>query len=90
LEAIHRLVQKRLIAPAAAIALATGNVARILPELAGDRGLIATGKRADIVISEAHNHGRVRHVLVAGRIVVFNGSLVGRSADRFLMSLPLA
>lgn len=90
LEAIHRLVQRKLIAPAAAVALATGNVARILPELAGDRGLIAGGKRADIVISEAHNHGRVRHVLVAGRIVVFNGSLVGRSADRFRMSFPIA
>ncbi|MBB3313384.1 imidazolonepropionase-like amidohydrolase [Rhizobium sp. BK196] len=75
LEAVHRLVRKRLCLPAAAIAKATGNVARIFPELAGDRGLIARGKRADILICHSHNLARVRDVLCAGRIVVSNGEL---------------
>jgi alpha-D-ribose 1-methylphosphonate 5-triphosphate diphosphatase PhnM len=75
LAAMHRMVQQKHASPAAAVAMATGNVARNFPELAGDRGLITKGKRADLVISEAHNLGRVRHVLVAGRIVVFNGVL---------------
>ncbi|MBB3594811.1 imidazolonepropionase-like amidohydrolase [Rhizobium sp. BK529] len=76
LEAVHRLVRKRLCLPAEAIAKATGNVARIFPELAGDRGLITRGKRADIVICHSHNLARVRHVLCAGRIVVSDGKLL--------------
>lgn len=76
LEAIHRMICRKLLTPAAAIAKATGNVARIFPELAGDRGLIASGKRADIVISQSHNLARVRHVICRGRVVVKNGSIV--------------
>lgn len=76
LEAAHRLIQRGLLSPASAIAKAAGNVARIFPELAGDRGLIASGKRADIVVSQSHNLAHVRHVLCAGRIAVFNGALV--------------
>jgi imidazolonepropionase-like amidohydrolase len=85
LEAIHRMICRKLLTPAAAIAKATGNVARIFPELAGDRGLIASGKRADIVISQSHNLGRVRHVICRGRIVVKNGNIVvapGPETDR--------
>lgn len=89
LQAIHRVVQKKFMSPAAAIALATGNVARIFPELAGDRGSIAKGKRGDVIISETNNLGRVRHVLVAGRMVVFNGSLVCQPTAAGHRSLPI-
>ena len=59
-----------------AVALATGNVARAIPELAGDRGFIERGKRADIVICDAHNLARVRHVIANGRLVVENARIL--------------
>ncbi len=77
LSAIQRIVHKGQLPLPAAIALATGNVARSIPEVAGDRGILAKGKRADIVVCESHNLARVRHVLIAGRVVVRNGMLLG-------------
>jgi adenine deaminase len=55
------------------VALATGNVARVFPEIFGDRGLIAPGKRADIVITDLHNVSKVRHVFIAGKAHVLDG-----------------
>lgn len=75
LVAIQRIIRKRQMSPAAAIALATGNVARTFPQMAGDRGLIEKGKRADLVIVDRVNFGRVRHVMINGRIVVRDGSM---------------
>ncbi|MBP1861612.1 amidohydrolase family protein [Rhizobium herbae] len=76
LEAIHRIGRKKQLAAPAAIALATGNVARIFPQLAGDRGLIEKGKRADIVVADSANLSRVRDVFIAGRPVVLNGRIL--------------
>ena len=76
LEAIHRIIRKKQMSAPAAIALATGNVSRTFPQLAGDRGLIEKGKRADIVVADNANLGRVRDVLIAGRIIVRNGRIV--------------
>lgn len=76
LSAIHRIIRKGQLSPAAAVALATGNVAKAFPQLACDRGIIARGKRADIVVCDAHNLSRVRHVIIKGRIVVFNGAIL--------------
>lgn len=76
LAAIQRIVTRHQMSAAAAVALATGNVARTFPALAGDRGLIAKGKRADLAICESHNLARVRHVLINGRVVVLNGAIV--------------
>lgn len=64
--------------PAAAVALATGNVARTFPQLAGDRGLIEKGRRADLVIVDHVNLGRVRHVIIHGKLVVWNGAIGGK------------
>ncbi|MGR8965606.1 amidohydrolase family protein (plasmid) [Rhizobium leguminosarum] len=75
LSAIQRMVRKSQLSLPAAIALATGNVSRIFPELAGDRGLLERGKRADVVIVESHNLGRVRHVVANGQLAVFNGAM---------------
>ncbi|MCJ8521142.1 hypothetical protein ABID21_004218 [Pseudorhizobium tarimense] len=72
-EALHRIIRKRQMDPAAAIALATGNVARTFPQLAGDRGFIENGKRADLVIADHANCARIRHVLIKGKLVVSDG-----------------
>lgn len=76
LEAIHRIIRKKQRNAPAAVALATGNVARIFPQLAGDRGLVEKGKRADLVIADSVNLSRVRDVFVAGNPVVRNGRIV--------------
>lgn len=75
LSAIQRMVRKGQLSLPAAIALATGNVSKIFPELAGDRGLLERGKRADVVIVGDHNLGRVRHVVANGKLAVFNGTM---------------
>lgn len=77
LKAIHRVIRKKQLSAPAAVALATGNIAKIFPQLAGDRGLIEKGKRADLVIADSVNLARVKHVLIEGRVVVRNGALVG-------------
>lgn len=76
LEALQRMVRRKQISPAAAVALATGNVARVFPQMAGDRGLIEKGKRADLIVVDQANLSRVRHVVIAGRIVVRNGQVI--------------
>lgn len=76
LEAIHRIIRMKQLSTPAAVTLATGNVARIFPQLAGDRGLVAAGKRADLVVADSVNLSRVRDVIVAGRWVVRNGRIV--------------
>jgi imidazolonepropionase-like amidohydrolase len=69
-------VRARALSPAAAIGLATGNVARHLPELADGRGLLARGKTADLVCTDPADLGCVRTVLVGGRVVVRDGQVV--------------
>ena len=76
LSAIQRIIAKKEMLAPRAVALATGNVARAIPELAGDRGLIEKNKQADIVICDAHNLARVRHVIAKGRLVVENARIL--------------
>ncbi|WP_342636409.1 amidohydrolase family protein [Rhizobium azibense] len=73
LEAIHRMVKKEQLSAPAAIALATGNVAAVFPRMAGDRGLIEKGKRADLAVVDYVSFGRVRHVIIDGSVAVMNG-----------------
>lgn len=82
LDAVNRMVRLGQSSLARAVALATGNVSRALPELASDRGLIVPGRLADIAIVEGHNLSRVRHVIKKGRIVVRNGVILGRHERR--------
>ena len=60
---------------AEAVALATGNVANLLPEVADGRGVIAPGKPADLVLVEEEDFGVVRAVIVNGEFVVKDGQL---------------
>ncbi len=75
-EAMQRMVRKKQLSAAEVVALATGNVARVFTQMAGDRGLIEKGKRADLIVVDHVNLSRVRHVVIAGCIVVRNGRLV--------------
>jgi imidazolonepropionase-like amidohydrolase len=86
LSAVQRMVTKRQLSAPAAVALATGNVARTFPQLAGDRGFIKKGRRADLTICEGHNLSRVRHVMIRGEIAVWNGALI----DATGLSWPFA
>ncbi|THV12747.1 amidohydrolase family protein [Rhizobium rhizophilum] len=71
--ALHRMTRVHGQSLPQVAALATGNVARVFPEIFGDRGLIAPGKRADIVITDLHNVSKVRHVFIAGKAHVLDG-----------------
>ncbi len=79
LSALQRMINRHQVSPAIAVAFATGNVAAAFPQLAGDRGMIEPGRRADLVVCESHNLSRVRHVLVNGAIAVWNGAIVQTS-----------
>lgn len=72
LEAVHRMITTGQRNAPQAIALATGNVAGVFPAFR-DRGRLEVGKRADLVIADSRNLSRVRHVLIEGKAVVYNG-----------------
>jgi imidazolonepropionase-like amidohydrolase len=78
--ALHRMTRMNGISLPQAISLATGNVASVLPEIFGDRGLIAPGKRADIVVTELHNVAKVRHVFIGGKACVLDGQILPSSS----------
>ncbi len=69
LEGVHHLVKKGLVTIAEGVAMATGNVAKIHPLAAPNRGFIEKGKIADIVITDDKNVGRVDMVIVGGKVV---------------------
>ncbi len=73
---IERAVAAGVISLAAAVRLATLNPATIIPGVAPDRGLIAVGKVADIVISEPDRLSAVREVFIAGTKVVDEGRVL--------------
>ncbi|HYU18490.1 MAG TPA: amidohydrolase [Chloroflexota bacterium] len=57
------------------VALATRNVASAFPKLAPNRGELARGRVADIVVTDLPRISNVRHVVVGGRVVVSGGAL---------------
>jgi len=72
-ELAHHLVDAGLATRAEAIAMATGNVARLFPALADGRGLLAAGRVADVAILDRYNIGRVESLVVGGRTAVRGG-----------------
>jgi hypothetical protein len=55
---------------ATAVSLSTANPARLFPGLAPDRGLLAPGMIADVVLTEAEDIGNVRTVVIGGKVIV--------------------
>lgn len=57
-----------------AVALVTGNVANVIPALAPERGFLAKGKIADVVVTNRAKLSAVDTVIIGGRIVVEHGA----------------
>ena len=76
LKGLAMAVKAGAVSLAGAVAFATGNVARLLPEVATDRGLIAPGKMADLVLVEKEDVSRVIGVLVKGTFAARNGQII--------------
>jgi len=56
-----------------AVATATSRVAEAFPSLAPERGLVAQGKIADLVVTDPQQISDVQFVLIGGRVVVEDG-----------------
>lgn len=69
-------VRENVIELPKAIATATYNVAKAIPKLAPNRGLIAKGKIADIVMTNKEKLSEIDTVVVSGKIVVEKGKIV--------------
>ena len=66
---LEKAVEKGVIDLAGAVALATANVAKAIPKLAPNRGLLAPGKVADIVVTKEATLSDVTAIIIGGRIV---------------------
>jgi predicted amidohydrolase len=75
-ELAHHLVDGGFATRPQAIGMATGNVARNLPQLADGRGLLAVGRPADVVILDQYNLGQVESIVVGGKTAVRSGRTV--------------
>jgi imidazolonepropionase-like amidohydrolase len=73
---LEMATERGLLGLAEAVALVTGNVAKAIPELASNRGLIARGREADLVITGSKSISDVDMVLIAGQLVVQGGQRV--------------
>ena len=73
---LEQATERRLIDLPLAISLLTANVARAIPLLAPNRGLVAKGKEADLVIVDREQISQVETVLIGGQITVEQGQLV--------------
>jgi imidazolonepropionase-like amidohydrolase len=66
-EMVAGIVQIGLLPIEKAVALATGNVAKALPRIGSDRGLLKAGMAADIVVASSRSLADIALVLVDGR-----------------------
>jgi hypothetical protein len=78
LKGLALAIKAGVVSLATAVSLATTNPARLFPGLAPDRGLLAPGKIADIVLVEAGDIGNVRTVIIGGKALVRAGRASGR------------
>ena len=74
--AIRALVETGVADLPSAIALTTGNPARVFPEAVPDGGLLEPGKVADVVLLDASDLARVHVVIVDGKIAGRDGRRV--------------
>ncbi|SHL41337.1 Cytosine/adenosine deaminase [Bradyrhizobium lablabi] len=77
LKGLALAIKAEAVGLAAAVALATANPARLFPGLAPDRGVLAAGKIADVVLVDANNVGSVRTVIIGGKVLVRDKAAAG-------------
>jgi alpha-D-ribose 1-methylphosphonate 5-triphosphate diphosphatase PhnM len=68
-EGIGRIIKEGYLNIPQAIALGTGNVRKIFPRLAQDRGLIQKGLAADFIITDFNDIAQIRQVFIKGECV---------------------
>ncbi|MBI4495806.1 MAG: amidohydrolase [Deltaproteobacteria bacterium] len=73
---LEKAIERGAVSLPGAIALATGNVARVFPQSAGRRGLLEKGRPADLVIAGEGRLSQVDYVLIGGRTVVRGGQVI--------------
>ena len=73
---LQRAIEQRILTLPAAVKLATSSPAKIVPKVAINKGLIETGKIADLCIVDKDDISKVRYVIIFGRIVVEDGRIV--------------
>lgn len=67
---LQKAIEAKVIDLPKAVALATYNATLIIPKLAPQRGLIAEGKVADIVLVNENDISKVDTVIIGGKVVV--------------------
>ncbi len=73
---LQKAIEKGVITLPKAIQLATSNPAKIIPGVAPNKGLIEPGRVADLCIVDKDDIAKVRHVIIAGRVVVADGRII--------------
>ncbi len=81
LRILEEAVERKKISLPKAIAMATSNVAKAIPRLAPNTGVIEEGKTADIVILDKKRLSKVRHVIINGIPVVIDGVIKAPRPD---------
>ena len=72
---LEQAIERKLMNLAQAISLVTGNVAQAIPLLAPNRGLVAKGKEADLIIVDKERISQVDTVIIGGQVTVERGQL---------------
>jgi imidazolonepropionase-like amidohydrolase len=73
---LQKAIEQGILTLPAAIQLATSNPAKIVPKLAPNKGIIETGRVADLCIVDKDDISKVKHIVIFGRIVVEDGRIV--------------
>lgn len=73
---LEKAVEKGLVDLPRAIAMATSNAAKAIPRLAPNRGTIAPGKIADVVLVDKDKISKVDTVIISGIVTVEKGEIV--------------
>lgn len=73
---LQEAIGKGIITLPRAVQLATSAPAKIIPGVAPNKGLVEPGKVADLCIVDRDDISKVRHVIIAGRVVVEDGRIV--------------
>jgi len=73
---LQKAIEEGIITLPRAIQLATSAPAKIIPQVAPNRGLIEPGRVADICVVDKDDISKVSHVIIGGRVVVEEGRII--------------